>query len=288
MYSAKIQKINGDTMILTGDEPAYQVISIQGLNPPSAQINVTPLYNVDGARFNSAKLQTRNIVLTIRINGEVEKNRLRLYQYFRTKEWCVFYYRNDSVDVSIQGYVESVECNIFSRSELAQISILCPYPYFQALAQEIADSDGITSVFVFPFTINLGEPVVISSIDPDSEGYMDVFNSSETDTGFTMEVEFRSNAGSFSATNVTSGEELNLTYDFEDGDSVIINTVKGQKSITLQRGAERTNIFTSLQPGSVFPQLMAGLNRFDFKVDGVQDDQAVFVVIKYNNLYRGV
>ena len=288
MYSAKIENKNGDLMILTGDEPVYQVVSIQGLNPPPAQINTTNIVNMDGSRYNSAKLLTRNLVITIRINGEVEQNRLRLYRYFKTKEWCTFYYKNDSVDVNIAGYVESVECDLFSRSEMAQISILCPFPYFRSVSQIVADSSTVFSTFVFPFSINIDDPVVISSIDPDSEGYIDVYNGSESETGVLLEIDFDDAFNSVAVKNTTTGDEMILNYAFEAGDKVLINTTRGEKSVILARGSIFTNIFSSLAPGSVFFQLVMGVNRFQYLVNGVENTEDVFLIFKYYTLYRGV
>ena len=288
MYTAKIENKNGDLMVLTDNEAVYQIIGIQGLNPPPAQINVTTVVGLDGARYNSARLQTRNIVLTVKINGEVETNRLRLYRYFRTKEWCVFYYRNGSVDVSIDGYVESVECDLFSNAETAQISILCPDPYFKSIAEIVADSSSVFSVFVFPFSINAGEPVIISSIDPDSDGAVDVYNGSESETGVILTAEFSAAATSVEVKNTTTGDDIKLAYAFQENDKVIINTNKGQKGITLIRGGVLTNIFSALQPGSAFFQLIVGNNRFEYIVDNVPDSDDVALIFRYYNLYRGV
>ena len=288
MYTAKIENKNGDLLILTGDEAVYQITGIQGLNPPPAQINVTTVVGLDGARYNSARLQTRNIVLTIKINGNAEQNRLRLYRYFRTKEWCVFYYRNGSVDVQIDGYVESVECDLFSNAETAQISILCPDPYFKSIAEIVADSSSVFSVFVFPFSINAGEPVIISSIDPDSDGAVDVYNGSESETGVILTAEFSAAATSFEVKNTTTGDDIKLAYAFQENDKVIINTNKGQKGITLIRGGVLSNIFSALQPGSAFFQLIVGNNRFEYLVNNVPDSDDVSLVFRYYNLYRGV
>ena len=114
MYTAKIENVNGEVMLLTNKESKYQVISITGLNPPKAQINTTPIVGLDGAKFNSSKLETRNIVITIRLNGDVEANRQALYNFFVTKKWCRFYYTNGSRNVYIDGYIDSVECDLFS------------------------------------------------------------------------------------------------------------------------------------------------------------------------------
>ena len=288
MYTAKIQNKNGDLMILTGNEPVYQILGIQGLNPPPAQINVTTVVGLDGARYNSARLQTRNIVLTVKINGDAEQNRLRLYRYFRTKEWCTFFYRNGSVDVSIDGYVESVECDLFSNAETAQISILCPDPYFKSVSEVVADSSSVFSVFVFPFSINEGEPVIISSIDPESDGAINVYNSSESETGVILTVEFFAAASSLDVKNTATGDEIKIAYAFQAEDKVVINTNKGQKGITLIRNGVLTNIFAALQPGSSFFQLIVGNNRFEYTVDNVPDSDDAALVFRFYNLYRGV
>ena len=288
MYTARIENKNGDIMLVTGDEPKYQVIKIAGLNPPKAQINLTTVVGLDGARFNSAKLETRNIVLTVRINGNVEENRLRLYQYFRTREWCTFYYSNSRRDVSIEGYVESVECNLFAKGETAQISILCPFPYFRSISEIVADSSSVFSQFVFPFTINLGDPVVISTIEEESDGSIDVYNGSESETGVILEIDFNDAASTIEIKNTSTGDDLKLSYQFQSEDKVIVNTNKGEKSITLIRGGVFSNIFSALQPGSTFFQLIIGNNHFEYLVDGVANTEDVSLVFRYYNLYRGV
>ena len=68
MYEARIQNRNGEVMLLTDREAVYQVIGINGLDPPSAQINLSNVVGLDGAKYNSGKLNTRNLVLTIKIN----------------------------------------------------------------------------------------------------------------------------------------------------------------------------------------------------------------------------
>ena len=288
MYTARIENREDEIFILTGREQEYQIIKIAGLNPPKAQINLTTVVGLDGARFNSARLNTRNIVITVRINGDVETNRLRLYRYFRTREWCTFYYSNDSRDVSIEGWVESVECDLFSRGETAQISIICPFPYFKSLAEIFADSSIVSPLFTFPFSINVGEPVMISILDPDSEGFVNVMNGSEVEAGAVVTAEFSAAASSLEIKNTTTGEDMTLVYAFAAGDKVVIDTQKGQKSILLIRGGDITSIFTAIQPGSAFFQLAVGVNHFEYLVDNSSDVSGVFLSFRFNELYRGV
>ena len=286
MFTAKIENFNGDVLTLTGKEPIYQIISIIGLNPPKAQINTTKIAGMDGATFNSSKLGMRNVVLTVKINGDVETNRLNLYSYFQTKSWCKFYYSNDTLDVFIEGYVESVECDLFSAREMAQISILCPYPYFQSIAENTASSSSVIGGFVFPFSINVNEPIPISEISP--QGAIQVYNSAESETGTIIEINFRMNASSVELLNTRTGETFELDYAFLQNDKVIVNTRKGAKSITLVRNGVVSNLFSALKKGSAFFQLSPAINIIDYSVDGQIESGAVFIVFKFHNAYRGV
>ena len=199
MYTAKIENSSGEVLTLTGIEPVYQVIDIKGLNPPHAQINTSTIVGLDGAVFNSSKLNTRNLVLTIKINGDIEANRQQLYNYFRTKEKCTFYYSNNSLNVSIEGYVESLECGLFTKSEQAQISIICPYPYFKSIDEVIQDSSNVIPAFSFPFSINQNAPVIISSIN--ESGGIIVNNYSESEAGTTIEINISNSFSSIELLN---------------------------------------------------------------------------------------
>lgn len=272
---------------LTGKEPLYQVINIEGLNPPNAQINTSTIVGMDGAVFNSSKLQTRNLVLTVKINGDIEQNRLNLYSYFRTKEWCKFYYANGSLDVSIEGYVDTVECNLFTNAEMAQISIICPYPYFRSIYEVSQDFTNVLKKFVFPFSINIGSPVVISEID--DSGIVKIFNSSEAENGFIAYVNFLDDASSLEIINTFTGDDFKVVYSFLENDSLIINTNKGRKSINLIRSGSVINLFQALQTGSVFLQLLPGINTFNYKVSGsVENNDDIRIILKYYNIFRGV
>lgn len=274
-------------MTLTGKEPIYQVINISGLNPPAAQINMTTIVGMDGAVFNSSKLQTRNLVLTVKINGDVEQNRLNLYSYFRTKEHCKFYYSNASLDVSIEGYVETVECDLFTNSEMAQISIICPYPYFRSIFEVTQDFSNVIKKFVFPFSINYGNPVVISTLD--TSGNVSIYNHSESETGAIIYINFLDSASSLDIINTATGDEFEIVYSFLEDDSVVINTNKGKKSIMLIRSGAVTNLFSAVQAGSVFLQLLPGINTFNYTVSGsIANIDDVKVIFKYYNIFRGV
>lgn len=286
MYTAKIQNANGNILTLTGNESQWQVVSITGLNPPRAQVNTTSIAGLDGAKLNSAKLNTRNIVIMLKLNGNVERNRQLMYMYFRTKDKCTFYYQNQNLDVSIQGVVETVECNLFEIGEMMQISIICPFPYFSSIDEIIADISNETGAFVFPFSINIGDPIAFSIYQANK--VTNVFNNSESETGVIIEVDIQDGVDDIKITNTLTGEFIWLEYHFRGGDRVIITTNKGQKGVALVRNGTTTNIFSAVQKGSTFFQLAVGDNEFVYQIDDGSSDEYVYITFKFHYLYRGV
>lgn len=286
MFTAMIENADGQSLTLSQNEQDYQIVSITGLNPPKAQINTTPIAGMDGSKFNSSKLNSRNIVITLKLNGDVEANRLALYQMFRTKEPCTFYYTTESRDVMIQGYVETVEVNLFSRSELMQISIICPSPYFKSVAEENVDISNEVALFTFPFSINIGNPIPFSEYLENR--IANVFNDSESETGIIIVIDVLESVNQILIRNVNTGDAITLQYSFQDGDRITINTNKGDKSVQLLRNGTLINIFSSLQQGSVFFQLSAGLNQFTYLVDSGAHDEDVIITLNYATAYRGV
>ena len=112
MFDCSIENGYGELLALT-NHPKYTVYQIDGLDPPTATINTSIVANFDGSRFNSARAGERNIVIYLAVEHECEKNRIELYKYVRAKHPITFYYKNDSRDVYIDGYVENMQIGFF-------------------------------------------------------------------------------------------------------------------------------------------------------------------------------
>lgn len=287
MFTAKLENSRGDVITLTGNETDYQIISIRGLNPPSARLNTSSVAGLDGAMFNSARLNTRNIVITAKINGDVESNRQNLYRYCPTKEKVRFYFKNNNRDVYIDGYVDTVECDLFSNSERMQISIICPQPYFMDTSETHVDGRSTNSLFTFPFSIDVGHPIPFSEIVVDNT--IDLFNDSESEIGAIIDITVGDAVNSIMIRNTGTGETFTLSAAFLAGDHITIDTIKGQKSVTLLRDGVYSNLFGAMQRGSVFFQLATGDNFFSYVVDGdASYNTNVTIMFTFFKMYRGV
>lgn len=286
MYEAKIENSGGEILSLTGSEKRWQLFDVGGLDPPKATVNLTNLASMDGSLLNSAKVNTRNLVINLKITGDIEANRLELYRFFRPKHSCTFYFKNKRRNVKIEGVVESVECPQFTNKEIMQVSILCPMPYFQDIEEIIADMSDSSAGFIFPFSININEPIPFSEYVIGKQ--TSVINTSETDVGVLFEVFFFANASKVVIINVGTGEMMQAIYSFLPGDTLKISTETGNKKVTLVRGGVARNLFLALSDDSVFLQLGPGNNTFSYLVDDGTSDQNVTITLRYRELYAGV
>lgn len=286
MYTAQIKNSGGESLRLTQNEEQFQVVNIAGLNPVPAHVNLTDVAGLDGGVFNSSKLNTRDIVITLKINGDAEENRQLLYLFFRTKEPCTFYFKNQNRDVSIEGYVETVEVGLFSNAQMMQVSIICPDPYFRALQEIAVDISNLESRFFFPFAIDEDDPVPFSTYTDNRE--TTILNRSEAETGMIIRVEALADFSSLEIRDTGTGEYILLSGSFETGDLITINTNPGKKGIRLTRDGVESNAFRTLQRGSTFLQLAVGVNTYSYLVDGGENDEAVSIVVQYTNAFRGV
>lgn len=281
MFTAQIANSNGESLTLSQNEQKWQIVSITGLNPPAAQINTTDIAGMDGARFNSSKLNVRNIVILLKINGNVEQNRQELYRFFKTKKDVTFYFSNNR-DVMISGVIETVECNLFENGETMQISIVCTNPYFKSLSETTVPVSNESALFEFPFSID--EPIPFSSYS--EHNVTEIY--AETETGIVIEVDMIDDVNKIEIMNATTGDYLELAYQFLADDVLIVNTNTGAKSVILNRNGEKINLFSALDINSHFLQLESGLNRFEFAIDDGTKDEDVSIKFTYRKLYEAV
>ena len=85
MYDLYIENEYKQMLKLSEKIHEYSIMSVAGLDPPTAQICEMKNSIQDGNIYNSASLEDRIIIVTFAINGPAETNRLELYKYFKIK-----------------------------------------------------------------------------------------------------------------------------------------------------------------------------------------------------------
>lgn len=282
MYSLKVENNRGEALSLTGNKN-YTVYKIEGLNPPQAAINSSVNTTVDGSTINSVRVENRNIVIYVSIEGEIEKNRINLYKYFPVKKTVTLYFSNGSRNVLIEGVVEVIECDLFTKKQVAQISIICPKPYFKAVECLIANFSDVSNLFEFPFSI-AESGVEISAVTTNIR--KSIVNAGDVETGVIIELFSTGTVVNPVIYNVFSRTYMKLNITMQPSDRIIINTYVGEKAIKLTRAGVVTNVIGHMVKDSTWLTLDAGDNVFSYDCDsGSNNLQITFTTAL---LYSGV
>lgn len=287
IYSIVVTNYLGDRIKLELGKPevsGFLIKSITGLGPAKANVNTTEVSTNDGSLFNSARLSQRNIVLDMvfinTIYGEsIEDLRQKSYKYFPLKKSVELTIETDNRYVKTTGYVESNEPNIFSSQEGTQISIICPDPYFYSAGEDgnnVTNFYSIDPMFEFPFSNeSLDEPLLVfGEIQIKTEGVITYHGDSEI--GVMIYIHAIGPAVNVNIYNTETREVMRINTEkissltgkgIVASDDIVINTAKGEKSITLIREGVSYNILNCLDKNTDWFTLAKGDNIFAFTAD---------------------
>ena len=287
IYSIVVTNYLGDRIKLELGKPdisGFLIKSITGLGPAKANVNTTEVSTNDGSLFNSARLSQRNIVLDMvfinTVYGEsIEDLRQKSYKYFPLKKSVELTIETDNRYVKTTGYVESNELNIFSSQEGTQISIICPDPYFYSAGEDgnnVTNFYSIDPMFEFPFSNeSLDEPLLVfGEIQIKTEGVITYHGDSEI--GVMIYIHAIGPATNINIYNTETREVMRINTEkissltgkgIVASDDIVINTAKGEKSITLIREGVSYNILNCLDKNTDWFTLAKGDNIFAFTAD---------------------
>ena len=275
------------TLELTRPELSGLIVtSVEGLGPAKANINVTDISTSDGGIFNSSRLNKRNIIMNLVFlqspTESIEDIRQKTYAYFPIKKKVHLTIVTDNHTSETDGYVESNEPDIFSQNEGCSISIICPDPFLYSQNDTATSFSGIESSFSFPFANDskdelVSEPVLEMGVLQNRTEQLIVYDGN-SEIGMSIHIHALGEATNITILNVLTGDKMILNTDrlkailktetaIIAGDTIIINTVRSDKSITLLRDGITTNILNCLDRGSKWFTLTKGDNIFSYDAE---------------------
>lgn len=284
MFTLTAERPDGQRLNLTEYGSAYNV-TYTGLGPVAADVITSSLGLVDGAKLNSARVDKRNIVLTVYISGStVEAKRLRLYSYFAPKQSVKLYYKNGARDVYTEGTVESCEPDQFSAIQRVQISIICPQPYLIGAEEIVKDISAVLSLFEFPFAI-AAEGIEFSRMT--TQDYAILRNEGEVQTGFVAAIYAGEDVTNPIIYDAVTNEAFRFDGVLEAGHTLTVSTIAGSKKITITNPSGQVqNALHRKKAGSTWLQLAPGDNYIGYSADdGIE---SMSVTLRHNNLFVGV
>lgn len=263
------------------EESGFIITSITGLGPGKANVNTTEVATNDGSLFNSSRLPSRNIVISLKYMwaDSIEDARQKSYKYFPIKKKITMLIETDNRQAEIEGYVESNDPTIFSNSEGSDISIVCPDPFFYSAGKNGINTTifyGVEPLFEFPFSNeSLFEKLLIMGEIKNETERVVVYNG-DAEIGVTIAIHAIGEASNITIYNTGTREVMRIDTDKMQkftgsgiiaGDDVIICTVKGNKSVSLFRNGKTTNILNCLDKNADWFQLAKGDNIFAYTAE---------------------
>lgn len=263
------------------EESGFLVKSITGLGAGSATINMTEVATNDGAYFNSARLSSRNIVLSLIFlwKPTIEDVRQLSYKYFPIKKKVTLLFETDNRLAEIEGYVETNEPNIFSKQEGSDISIICPNPFFYSGGPDgtnVTIFSGVAPMFEFPFSNESLSQDLLEMGSINNRTSQVVLYTGDSDIGVTMVIYALGPAENITIYNTATRQSMRInTNKIEQitgsgivaGDEITICTLKEQKSISLVREGVAYNILNCLEKNTEWLSLVKGENVFAYEAD---------------------
>lgn len=279
------------------DKSGLLISSIDGLGPGQAEISTTELAATDGAVYNSSRLVSRNIVISIILSEKpsVEDNRQITYRMFPLKKPINLTVVTDNRALQIDGYVESNDPSIFEMQETTTISIICPNPYFYSLAANTVLFSGIEPMFEFPFCNDSLDQKLLIFGEIRNRYENTVYYEGDAETGMIINIHFLGPATDISIYNVVNRETMKINTTklasiigspIQASDDLIISTITGKKSLTFWRNGKSYNVLNSLDRNSDWLTLDIGENILAFAA-GTGNSNLQFD-IQYYPLFEGI
>lgn len=289
----------------------FAVVGIDGLGPTQATVNVTDISSIDGGLFNSSRIGSRNIVISLVYYYDsdytIEELRHKSYRYFPPKKKVQLVFETTNRLAIIEGYVESNEVAIFSKQEGSQISIICPNPYFYPADIEVNNYNSYAiPAFSFPFSRDL-------DTETDSKLLMgllldykltEVMYKGDVDTGLVFRVDFLSDIDNNSTIKITNGttsientiyiskiinivHAMNSSFNaITSGDSLKFSTVKGDKFVTFMHNNVEYNVLSCITSNGDWLYLIPGVNRI--RIDTSDTDANVEISSENRVYFNGI
>lgn len=227
----------------------YVLESVTGIGPPPIDVIIADKV-FEGGVVQARRPQNREIVMTIGFRPlytvgarSVADLRRLLYTSLTPRGGYIPMFNILDLQAVLPswtsyGYVKNIEPNIFSADPQVQLTFASYMPYFVHP----------TFTHPTPSSLNGANPLVLT-------------NAGDAPTGFDITIKLTANASFFSLASSASNQTFRVDYAFLTNDTIRINTIGGQRTVTVTRGAVTTNLLNMMTLTSAWIQLVGGVNN---------------------------
>lgn len=250
-------------------EDSFFLRNVSGLDPVPAVLVSSSFANLDGAQYQSARRDIREITISVGLVASseysVQQLRRRLYGAYMPKSRVSLRFAlDDGLVVDISGRVKSFESEMFTRDPSATITVTCFNPDFEDTALvTITGGSSNTAEISFPYA-------------------------GTVDTGFlfSMNVNRTLSSVSLQLTSTSLGvRTMDFIYPMVSGDQLRISTVAGNKFARLTRSGSTANLIYAVSPYSDWLRINPDTMN---KLKVVTGGASIPYTVEYTDKYGGL
>ncbi len=257
---------------------AVRAVGISGICPEK-EISIR-----EGSDEISESRGTRRIKLRTVICGDFEKNQSLLIGITSISGLGRLEISGSGGKLGIDCCVKSVEADIISGTNYADIVFICPNPYFEntGSADVYVQICGSTGKWEFDdWEITENEETELSEILIGNSAF--VPNSGSFNAGCIITVEMLGDASEVTVINAFTKEFVGVRGNFSAGDIIIFRCIDGEKGIYLSSvydEGKMENITHRIVWGSEFFKVAVGGVRVSVKTSPIAMRASAFITLK--------
>lgn len=272
----------GAAMPLFGN-PYFTLTDVDGFTTVASSLASVTVPSVDGDIITNIQAQPRTVVLYLRLkqSAGIEAAKRYIFQYVKPKLSGTLQLTQDGREIELTGLVETIELPRMAQGCTMAITLHCSQPYWSDVDFVVEMISQIINLHYFP--IDQGglafPPAGVPFGAYDNDLTRTIENAGDVETGCVITIVALGTVTNPRIWNTQTGEFIGITDTLAGNDSVIISTIKGQKTIT----KNGVNIIDKIAAGSTFLQIETGQNEFTISADnGISN---VYFTLTYKQLY---
>lgn len=266
----------GDILPLTGN-PLFKISNIDGLTTANVELSSSTVASMDGDFVINERTTPRGIIIDLSIEGaDVERKKRYILKYIKPKQRAIIRWTQDERKVEIEGVIESIDMPRYTNAVVMQISMYCSQPYWQDIdfvVQEISEILNLHYFTNFENDMLYFPEEGIPFGEYDTNRTKVFVNDGDVSVGMEIRIIALGNVGHPVIYNSIGGF-FGVNVAMTSGDEIVISTVKGKKTITMNG----ENIMDKIEAGSTWLQLEIGENEFTIDSDDGTEGNMYFTV----------
>lgn len=292
---------NGQSLDLLHNPSKFVLVGCDALHGVDTDIADVSSPYIDGTIVESVKAQPRGISLTFALIPDI-RNAIDFFTaVVKSKQWVTLTEKENGREITIEGIATIPPYTRMMGLCKIQLDIYCPQPYWQDAEFAVQAISSIIPLLYFPsatgqyFTKVNGFQGGRTFGAIDTKAEKSFFNDGDTSVGMNIYItalDAVTNPCIVCSTGDQQGWMMWLDLSLDANDEVIIDTTKGEKSITINGSDEYDGnpVLSYLRfTGTDWLQLETGENTFNIgEWDGSQISVSdkLYFTIKYRRRYE--